>query len=124
MTVCSKTCINRSCSKAESLLTRTGIFDPVCFLYASLSHISKEETVKRTLLQTDIFQSSDKKVTCLTQIQIKVLGISEKQIINLNIFVNILKKKGFFIYFKTVGFFFYFILKFLKKSDTSEYNSA
>ena len=75
------------------------MFDPVCFLYASLSHISKAETVKRTLLQTDnFFQSSDKKVTCLTQTQIKVLGISEKQIINLNIFVNILKKKGFFLY--------------------------
>ena len=124
MTVCSKTCINRSCSKAETLLTRTGMFDPVCFLYASLSHISKAETVKRTLLQTDnFFQSSDIKFTCLTRTQIKVLGISEKQRINLDIFVNFLKKKRFFLHFKIV-FFFYFILQFLKKSDTSEYNSA
>ena len=60
VTVCSETCINRSCSKVESLLRRTGTFESVCLLYASLSHISKAETVKRTLLQTDnFFQSSD-----------------------------------------------------------------
>ena len=124
MAIYSETCINRSCSKAETWLRRAGTLDPVCFLYASLSHISKAETVKRTLLQTDnFFQSSDKKVTCLTRTQIKVLGISEKQRINLDIFVNFLKKKRFFLHFKIV-FFFYFILQFLKKSDTSEYNSA
>ena len=124
MTVCNETCINRSCSKAEPLLRRTGTFDPVCFLYVSLSYISKAEIVKRTLLQTDnFFQSSDKKVTCLTRTKTKVLGISEKQRINLDIFVNFLKKKRFFLHFKIV-FFFYFILQFLKKSDTSEYNSA
>ena len=103
----SETCINRSCSKAETLLGRTGTFDPVCFLYASLSHISKAEIVKRTLLQTDnLFQSSDKKFTCYTRTQIKVLGIFKKQRINLDIFVN-------FLPFKTV--FFYFILQFLKE---------
>ena len=124
MTVCNETCINRSFSKVETLLRRTGTFDPVCFLYASLSRISKVETIKKTLLQTDNFlQSSYKKVTCLTRTQIKVLGISEKQRINLDIFVNFLKKKRFFLHFKIV-FFFYFILQFLKKSDTSEYNSA
>ena len=110
MTVCNETCINRSCSKAEPLLRRTGTFDPVCFLYASLSHISKAETVKRTLLQTDnFFQSSDIKFTCLTRTQIKVLGISEKQRINLDIFVNFLKKKRFFYtlkqYFCLISFF-------------------
>ena len=124
MTVYSENCINWSYSKAETLSRRAGTFDPVCFLYASLSHISKVETVKRTLLQTDnFFQSSDIKFTCLTRTQIKVLGISEKQRINLDIFVNFLKKKRFFLHFKIV-FFFYFILQFLKKSDTSEYNSA
>ena len=66
MTVYSETGINRSCSKAETLLRTTGTLDPVYFLYASLSRISKAETVKITLLQTDkFFQSSDKKVTCL-----------------------------------------------------------
>ena len=117
MTVYSETCINRSCSKAETLLRRTDTFDPVCFLYASLSHISKAETVKRTLLQTDnFFQSSDKKVTCLTRMQIKVLGISEKQRINSHILVNFLKKKRallHFLHFKRV-LFFNFILQFLK----------
>ena len=125
MTVYSETCINRSCSKVETLLRRTDTFDLVCFLYASLSHISKVETVKRTLLQTDnFFQSSDKKVTCLTRTQIKVLGISKKQRINSDIFVNVLKNKNiYFLYFKAV-FFFDFILRFLKESNTSEYNSA
>ena len=112
MTVYSETCINRSYSKAETLLRRTDTFDPVCFLYASLSHIFKMETVKRTLLQRDkFFQSSDKKVTCLTWTQIKVLGISEKQRINLDIFVNVLKKTLFFLfflYFKTVFFLILF----------------
>ena len=107
VTVYGETCINQSCSKAETLLRRTDIFDPVCFLYASLSHISKVETVKRTLLQTDnFFQSSDKKVTCLMWTQTKILGISKKQKINPHIFVNVLKKKThLFLYFKTVIFF-------------------
>ena len=97
VTVYSETCINQSCSKAETLLRRTDTFDPVCFLYASLSHISKVETVKRTLLQTDkFFQSSDKKVTCLTRTQIKVLGISKKQRIKSDIFLNVLKKRHLF----------------------------
>ena len=55
--------------------------------------------------------------------QIKFLGISEKQRINLDILVNFLKKERFFLHFKTV-IFFDFILQFLKESDTSEYNSA
>ena len=124
MTVYSETCINRSCSKAETLLRRTDTFDPVCFLYASLSHISKVETVKRTLLQTDnFFQSSDKNMICLTRTKVKVLEISEKQRINLDIFCQFSQKETPFLYFKTV-FFFDFILQFLKESDTSEYNTA
>ena len=99
VTVFSETCLNQSCSKAETLLRRTDTFDPVCFLYASLSHISNVETVKRTLLQTDnFFQSSDKKVTSLTWTQIKVLRISKKQRINSHIFVNVLKKNTSIFY--------------------------
>ena len=64
----SETCINRSRSKAETLLRRTDTFDPVCFLYAFLPLISKAKTVKRTLLQTsNFFQSSNKKATCHMQ---------------------------------------------------------
>ena len=97
VTVYGETCINQSCSKAETLLRRTDTFDPVCFLYASLLHISKVETVKTTLLRTNnLFQSSDKKVTCLTRTQIKVLGISKKQRINSDIFLNVLKKAHLF----------------------------
>ena len=95
-TVC-ETCMNGSCSKTETLLTRTDTFDAACFLYASLLRIFKAKTIKRTLLQTDnFFQSSDEKATSLTRTQIKSSGISEKQRIKLDIFVNFLKKKYFF----------------------------
>ena len=40
-TAYSETSINRSCSNAETYLRGTGTFDPICFLYASLSHIYK-----------------------------------------------------------------------------------
>ena len=84
-TVC-EICINRSCSKTEILLRRTDTFGPVCFIYAFLSPISKAETLKRTLLQTDnFFQSSDKKITCLTPTRIK-----------LDIFVKFLKENIFY----------------------------
>ena len=97
MRVYSKTCINRSCFKVETLLRKTGTFDPACFQYASLSHSSKAETVKSTLLQTvNFFYSSDKKVTWITRRLIKKFRISEKQRINLDVFVNFLKKKRFF----------------------------
>ena len=43
---------------------------------------------------------------------------------NLDIFVNFPKKKRFFLHFKIVIFLFDFILQFLKKSDTSEYNAT
>ena len=109
VTVFSETCINQSCSKAETLLRRTDTFDLVCFLYASLSHISKVETVKRALLQTDnFFQSWAKKVTCLTRTQIKVLGISKKQRINSDIFLNVLKKSTSIFYTLKQYFFFWF----------------
>ena len=90
------------------MLRRTGTFDPVCFLIASLSRISKAKTVKRTLLQIDnFFQSSDKKATCFKQIQMNITGIFEKQRIKLNIFVNFLKKT-FFYTFKTTFFWISF----------------
>ena len=120
MTVYSETCINQSCSKGETLLKRTNTFDLVCFLYASLKRkLQRGHCFRRATF----FQSSDKNVTCFTRIQINVLGIFEKQRINLGIVVNFLKKKRFFLHFKTV-FFFYFVLQFLKESNTSEYNSA
>ena len=88
------------------MLRRTDTFDPVCFLYAFLSCILKAETVKKTLLQADNnFQSPDKKVTCLTQIQIKVLRIFGKQRIKLDIFVNFLKTKHFFTLQNNSNFF-------------------
>ena len=103
-------CINRSCSKAEILLRKRDTFGLVCFIYAFLSPISKAETLKRTLLQTDnFFQSSDKKFTCLTPTRIK-----------LDIFVKFLKEEHF-LHFKTI-IFFDFIL--FIKCDAFESNSV
>ena len=107
-----ETCINWSCSIAETLLRRTDTFHPICFLYTFHPYISKAKTVKRTLLQTDnFFQSSDKKATCPEQTQIKVLEISKKQKVKLNIFVNFLIKKTFFT-LQNNNNFFHFILQF------------
>ena len=54
------------------------------------------KTVESKLLQTDVFQPSDKKATCLTPTQIEILGITEKQRIKLDILIKFLKKKHFF----------------------------
>ena len=82
-----ETCINWSCSKAKTFLRSTDTFDPVCFLYASLWHISKAKTIKRTLLQADkFFQSSAKKTTRLTRTQIKILGISYELLVSVFLF--------------------------------------
>ena len=82
----------------------TDIFDPVCFLYPSLSRISKAETVKMTLLQTDnFFQSSDKK-SHLPYMDTKVLGIYEKQRTDFDIFFQFSQKETLFLHFKTVFF--------------------
>ena len=105
----SETCINWSCSKAETLVRRTDMFDPVCFLYTSLS---KVKTAKWALPQTEnFFQSSHKKSACLTRTQLKILGISKKQIIKLDIFFNFLKIKFFFYTLKR-QYLFAFILQF------------
>ena len=88
------------------------MFDPACFLYASLSCISKAKTVKRTLLETDnVLQSSNKKATCLTRTQIIILGIFEKQRTELDIFVNFLKKKHFFYTLSNSCFISFYLFK-------------
>ena len=43
----------------------------------------------------NFFQLPDKKATCFTREHMKMLGISEKQRIKLDIFVNFLKNKLF-----------------------------
>ena len=91
------TCINWSCSKAETLLGRTDTFDLFCFLYASLSRISKAETVKRTLLQTDnSFSPQIKKATCFTHTQRTILGIPRNRELNWTFLSIFLKRKIFY----------------------------
>ena len=120
----SGTCINRSCCKVETLLRRTDTFGLVCFLYASLSRISKAETVKRTLIQTDnFFQSSDKKPTLHGHKKCKNSG---KQRIKLDIFVNFLTIFNLSSIFTHWGnnnsFWFHFAV--LKEYGTFESNSV
>ena len=82
----------------ETLLRKTDTCDIDCFLYTSLSRISKAETVERTLLQMDnFFQFSNKKATWPHADPNKHFRNSEEQIIKLNIFVNFRKKKHIFL---------------------------
>ena len=62
-----KTCLNRSCSKAETLLKRTDTFDPVYFLYAFLSRFSKVKNCKEdTASDGNIFSPQIKKDPALS----------------------------------------------------------
>ena len=96
----SATCLNRSCSKAETLLRRTDTFDPVSFLYAFLSRISKAENCKEdTALDGKLFQSSDKKTPCLTRTQ-KFQELPRNRELN-RTFLSIFSKRNIFLHFKT-----------------------
>ena len=102
-TVYSETCINWSCSKEETLLRRSDTFDSVCFLYASLSRISKAETLKNTLLQTDNFSPRPQSHLLYADTK-KVLETFKKKMIKLDIFVSFLKEKHFFYTMKQYFF--------------------
>ena len=111
-----ETCIDRSCSKVQTFLRKTDTFDPVCFLYASLSSLAKAKTVKRTLLQRrNSFQSSDKKATCLMRTKMKIFGIFVNQRNKLDIF-SIFSKRATFLHFKTTIIVFDFILQFCRSA--------
>ena len=105
----SDTCINRSCSKAETLLRRAGVWSR---LFSSLSCISKAEIVKRTLLQTgNFFRSSDKKATCLMRTQRKNLGIPGNRDLNWT-FLSVFSKRNIFLHLRTTIILFDFIFQF------------
>ena len=98
----SKTSINRSCSNADNLLRRIDTFDPVCFLYTSLSRIYKAIEIycysenRKEDSSSDgqlLFSPRIKKATCLTRKHMKILGISEKQKLINWIFLSIFSKK-------------------------------
>ena len=107
----SETYMNRSCSKADTFLRRTDTFYSVCCLYAFLSCISKAETVKRITF----FQSSDEKVICLTGTQLKLLGILDKERINVH-FCQFSQKEIFLLHFKETIIFSDFILQFWRSA--------
>ena len=115
----SATCLNRSCSKAETLLRRTDTFDPVSFLYAFLSRISKAKNCKEdTALDGKLFQSSDKKTPCLTRTQ-KFQELPRNRELN-RTFLSIFSKRNIFLHFKT---FFLFQFTVLKECNTFDWNS-
>ena len=106
-----ETCINRSCSKTESLLRRIDTFDPGWFLYTSLSRISNWKTEKRTLFQAgNFFQPSDKKDLPYAATN-KNFRNFPRQEINWT-FLSILSKRHIFLHFKITIFFCDFILQF------------
>ena len=96
----SETCLNRSCSKAETLLRRKDAFDLVSFLFAFFARISKAK--KRTLLQTDnIFSPPIKKHPTL-QGHKNFRNFREAE---LNwTFLSIFSKRNIFLHFKTTFF--------------------
>ena len=102
-----KTCLNRSCSKAETLLRRTVTVSQTRFILPVFYMLSfhsflKQKTVKRTLLQTDNISSPQiKKHPALT----KISGIPEES------FVNFLKKKHFFTPQNNIFLFQFAVLK-------------
>ena len=110
----SKTCLNRSCSKAETVLRRTGTFDPICSLYAFLSRISKAKNCKEdTASYGEHFQSSVKKrTTCLTRAQ-QFQEFPRNTELNWT-FLSIFSKRNIFLHFKAA--FFYFNLKFWRSA--------
>ena len=94
------------------MLKRSYTFNPVCFLYASLSGISKAKTVKRTLVQMDnFFQFSDKKTPSFTRTQIKIYMNSQKTENEIKHFCQFPQKETFFLHFEITAIVFDFILQ-------------
>ena len=89
-------------------------FIPSLFYMLSFHAFLKRKTVKRTLLQTDNLFSLQIKKNTLPYADTKISGISEKQRIKLDIFVNFLKKKHFFTLQNNI--FFYFNLQFWRSA--------
>ena len=102
-------------------MRRIDTFDPVCFLYAPLSHISRAKTVKRSLFQKGQLFSvhrSKNHLHCLdTNKSFRYFRGTQNCI-----FVNILKKKHFFILLNN-NIFCWLNFAVLNECDTFESNS-
>ena len=108
----SETCLNRSCSKAETLLRRTGMLSFHTFL--------KQKTVKRTLLQTDnIFSPQIKKHSALRGH--KTFRNSRETENYIGHFCQFSQKETFFYTSKQHFFLFQFAV--LKECNTFDSNS-
>ena len=118
--MCSETYLNRSCSKAETLLRRADTFDLVCFLYVFLSRISKAKNCKEdTASDGEHFQSSDKKAPCLTRTQ-KFQEFPRNRELNWT-FLSIFSKRN--IFYTSKQHFFWFQFAVLKECNTFDSNS-
>ena len=115
-----KTCLNRSCSKAKTLLRRTVTVSQTRFILSVFYMLSfhsflKQKTVKRTLLQTDNIFSPQIKNT-LPYAHTKISGIPEKQRV-----LSIFSKRNIFLHLRTTFFLFQFAV--LKECNTFDSNS-
>ena len=91
----SNTCLNRSSSKAETLLKRTDTFSFHAFL--------KRKTVRRKLLQTgNIFSPQLNKTPCLTRTQ-KFQEFPRNRELNWT-FLSIFSERIIFLHFRTTMF--------------------
>ena len=97
------------------------MFDPVSFLYAFLSRISKAKNCKDKHRFRRITFSVLRWKNNLPYADTKISRISEKQRIKLDIFVNFLKKKHFFTLQNNIFFLFQFVV--LKECNTFDSNS-
>ena len=104
-------------------MRRTDTFDRVCFLYASLLRISKGKTVKRTLLQKDVFLSSHIKKPPALRGQKKICELQRNRELNWKL-LSIFSKRNIFVEFKTTIIFFKIHFGVLKECNTFESNSG
>ena len=98
------------------MLKRSDTFNPVCFLYASLSGMLSGFQSKNGKEDTgsdgQLFQFSDKKTPSFTRTQIKIYMNSQKTENEIEHFCQFPRKETFFLHFKITAIVFDFILQF------------
>ena len=120
----SKTSIKWPCSNAETLLRRTDTFDPVCFLYASLSRIykaieiycySKNRKEDNSSNGRLLFSPQIKKPPALRGNIWKFYEFPRNRWLN-RTFLSIFSKRSFYFYTLKQQHFFCLILQFWRSA--------
>ena len=99
-------------------------FIPSVFCMLSFHAFIKRKRKKDTASDGKLCQSSDKKVTCLTRAQIKILGISDKE--RINVHFSQFSQKHFFTLqkFFYIFFFLFSFLQFWRNVNTFDSSSV